>query len=249
MELPPDTVINTNGAGDSFTAGFLIATLLRHTGMTVQVRNVSEIVSYAGSATGSVMESVSEHDDDVTDLSVDLDPTPVQSSPSKKKLTPYMLYMRENYVSLKAQCNDDKKAIFSKCHEMWENETDDVKVLYERKANEEMEEQHEKEQKEQELQQELKIFDDQHNKVDDDLSSTDESHRKRYMNDPMEEINEDENRNLYLANKALNLESAAQFASLVAAHHIDVSTRDLDHLDISTLLERSMIFPHGLEEI
>eukprot|EP00978_Attheya_sp_CCMP212_P028266 scaffold97246_cov51-Attheya_sp.AAC.3 len=232
MELPPDTVINTNGAGDSFTAGFLIATLLRHT----------------GSATGSVMEGVSEQDNDVTDLSMELDPTPAQSSPSKKKLTPYMLYMRENYVSLKAQCNDDKKAIFSKCHELWESETDEVKVLYERKAKEEMEEQHEKEQKEQELQQELKLFDDQNNKVDDDLSST-ESHQKRYMNDPIEEINEDENRNLYLANKALNLESAAQFASLVAAHHIDVSTRDLDHLDISTLLERSMIFPHGLEEI
>ena len=52
-----------------------------------------------------------------------------------------------------------------------------------------------------------------------------------------------------MANRALNLESAAQFATLVAAYHIDVSTRDSDHLDVGSLLERSMFIPSGLEEI
>ena len=56
-------------------------------------------------------------------------------------------------------------------------------------------------------------------------------------------------RNLFLANRSLNLETAAQFACLVAANHIDASTRDLPHLDINSLLERSMFSPHGLEEI
>jgi hypothetical protein len=56
-------------------------------------------------------------------------------------------------------------------------------------------------------------------------------------------------KNVYMTNRALNLESAVQFASLVAAHHIDVGTRDLTHLDVARLLERSLIFPEGLEEI
>jgi hypothetical protein len=50
-------------------------------------------------------------------------------------------------------------------------------------------------------------------------------------------------------NRSLNLESAIQFASLVAAYHIDVSTRDRSHIDVSQLIARAMVFPSNLEEI
>jgi hypothetical protein len=40
-------------------------------------------------------------------------------------------------------------------------------------------------------------------------------------------------RNLYMTNRSLNLESAVQSATLVAAYHIDVTTRDLPHIDVS----------------
>ena len=121
MQLPPGTVINSNGAGDSFTSGLLVASMLRHTGMTVPIRN----------------------EDGMDELLPAKSRSPPQKARSpnntKKKLTPYTLYMRENYVSLKKQCHDDKKAIFTKCHEMWENENDEVKSMYERKALEENE--------------------------------------------------------------------------------------------------------------
>mmetsp|Transcript_16618 Transcript_16618/g.25418 ORF Transcript_16618/g.25418 Transcript_16618/m.25418 type:complete len:134 (+) Transcript_16618:1-402(+) len=133
--------------------------------------------------------------------------------------------MRENYMSLKTQCNDDKKAIFSKCHEMWEQETDDVKAAYEKKAEDEME------------------VTEWSIKMEYDLSALDTPRQNKTTSSPFGD------RNIYMANRALNLESAAQFASLVALYHIDTSTRDSTHLDVSTLLERAMIFPHGLEEI
>jgi hypothetical protein len=56
-------------------------------------------------------------------------------------------------------------------------------------------------------------------------------------------------KNVYMTNRALNLESAVQFASLVAAHHVDVSTRDELHIDVSRLSDRSLIIQEGLEEI
>merc|ERR1711865_160223 len=49
-----------------------------------------------------------------------------------KKATAYTLYMKENYVTLKQQCKDDKKAIFTRCHEMWERESTEVKNMHER---------------------------------------------------------------------------------------------------------------------
>ena len=52
-------------------------------------------------------------------------------------MTPYRLYMKEHYVSLKAQCDDDKRAIFAKCHEMWEDEPEHVKEQYARMVEEE----------------------------------------------------------------------------------------------------------------
>jgi len=163
---------------------------------------------------------------------------PARNSPTPKKLTPYQLYMRENYVSLKKQCQDDKKAIFTKCHEMWENESEDVKALYERKAEEDY--------AVQESETSMRLVDDM-----DTLDAASPNRAEAYGSDDDDDDDDEEfeRTNMYLTNRALNLESAVQFASLVAVHHIDVSTRDLQHLDIIRLLERSMIFPHGLEEI
>eukprot|EP00552_Chaetoceros_brevis_P000126 CAMPEP_0197740874 /NCGR_PEP_ID=MMETSP1435-20131217/25541_1 /TAXON_ID=426625 /ORGANISM="Chaetoceros brevis, Strain CCMP164" /LENGTH=107 /DNA_ID=CAMNT_0043330721 /DNA_START=51 /DNA_END=374 /DNA_ORIENTATION=- len=56
-------------------------------------------------------------------------------------------------------------------------------------------------------------------------------------------------RNLHLANQPMNLETAAQFASLVAARHIDMSTRNLTHVNINRIREESSVSAHGLEEI
>lgn len=188
-----------------------MASMLRHTGMTVPIRNEA----------GKDEEMPSR---------IQSPPNKARSPPNKRKLTPYTLYMRENYVMLKQQCNDDKKAIFSKCHEMWENETDLVKSMYERKALEENEADAENEIS-------IRVMDDM-----EALDSTQQLHSPSHESD-------DNPRNLYMTNRSLNLESAVLFASLVAAYHIDMSTRDRKHIDMLQLLERSMVFPTGLEEI
>lgn len=211
LQLPPGTIINSNGAGDSFTAGLLVASMLRHTGMTVPIRN---------------------EDGKDEELPSRVQSPPQKRSPTnKKKLTPYTLYMRENYVSLRKQCQDDKKAIFSKCHEMWENESEEVKSMYERKAVEE----NEADATENEMS----------NRVMDDMEALDST---QLLTSPSHDLDENP-RNLYMTNRSLNLESAVLFASLVAAYHIDMSTRDRKHIDMLQLLERSMVFPTGLEEI
>lgn len=212
VALPEGTAINTNGAGDSFTAGLLVASMLRHTGMTVPVEEKAEAPTKgprsrkAGELTAGAQKN--------------------------KQLTPYSLYMREHYVSLKAQLNDDKKAIFSKCNEMWEAEDDTIRSLYERRAAEE------------------------------NANNTDANDAGRSVLDDMEMMDSTFNveastvpksvtspRNLYMTNRSLNLESAVQLASLVASYHINVATRDQTHLDISRLLERAMVVPSQLEEI
>lgn len=220
VELPDGTVLNGNGAGDSFTAGFVVAAMLRHTGMTVPTFNF---------------------DTEMTKKSV-ASPDFKKRSPrntKKKMLTPYTLYMRENYVSLKTQMNDDKKAIFSKCHEMWEREAEDVKALFERRAFEENDE---------DSQNEMSLVMDA---LDDlDIQSTvppklDTSSGSAFAT--MDAVSSP--RNLYMTNRSLNLESAVQFASLVAAYHIDVATRDCSHIDVSQLVERSLVVSSSLEEI
>jgi len=45
----------------------------------------------------------------------------------------------------------------------------------------------------------------------------------------------------------LNLESAAQVAAAVAAHHVNVTTRDLEHLDLNEIL--ASLFPSTQAEI
>ena len=172
--------------------------------------------------------------------------------------------MKEHYVSLKAQCDDDKRAIFTKCHEMWENEPDHVKEQYARKVEEE-----------------ASAAAMLEGTGSDDRSAVSENDTETSFSrtfdaataagaylarheeggtattptivprgnstDEDGELGNSPNR--FMANRALNLESAAQFATLVAAYHIDVSTRDNDQLDLSSLLERSMIVPDGLQEI
>lgn len=216
VELPAATVINSNGAGDAFTSGLLVASILRHTGMTVKPSD---------DASGKHPKSSASSFD-----TLDLEQRLASPKP-KRKLTPYALYMRENYMTLKRQCNDDKKAIFSMCHEMWEEETEDVKALYERRALEE---------------EDLESTDDSRRVLDDmeALDSTDKPVSQHQTTDAATIP-----RNLYMTNRSLNLESAAQFASLIAAYHIDISTRDRPHIDVSTLLERSLVIPSGLEEI
>jgi pfkB family carbohydrate kinase len=215
VELPEDAILNGNGAGDSFLAGFLVASMLRHTGMTVPVNEPN--VSPKG----------------------DLVPANEPSAPSlrvstKKKLTPYTLYMREHYLSLKTQLNDDKKAIFSRCHEMWENETDDVRSLYERRAFEENE-----------------VDSNDNNEMSIAMETLDSTLKvdtalKSSSSEPPTVASP---RNLYMTNRSLNLESAVQFASLVAAFHVDTATRDRTHIDVGNLLDRAMIVPSRLEEI
>lgn len=121
-ELSPGTVINSNGAGDAFTAGFLVATLLRHTGMTVPPRTPSKDRNHESST-------------ELRDIS-----SP-KGSPRipRKKLTGYTMYIQEKYSARKVNPVDDKTVVFAKCHEMWEGEADEVKALYERMAEEENE--------------------------------------------------------------------------------------------------------------
>jgi hypothetical protein len=155
--------------------------------------------------------------------------SPASPNLQKKRLTPYTLYMRENYVTLKTILHDDKKAIFTKCHEMWETESEDVKSLYERKALEENEEGSQNEMS-------IKVMDAM--ETLDSTLKVDMSHHG--LSSP---------RNMYMTNRSLNLESAVQFASLVAAYHIDVSTRDRPHIDVSQLVDRAMVVSTRLEEI
>lgn len=215
--LPPDTVINSNGAGDSFTCGLLVAAMLRHTGL-------DNIVESPSSPLGKEQPSRE------VDVSMEsLDALSIGSNSSvTKKLTPYSLYMREKYVALKSQSSDDKKKIFLKCHDMWEKESDEIKEMYARKCNEELEVQ---------------------KPLADTSTAKDIAHFLSSSSDDTATMRVSPTRNLHLANQPMNLQTAAQFASLVAARHVDMSTRDMTHLNINRIREQSTASPHGLEEI
>ena len=268
LELPPGTRINTNGAGDSFTSGLLVAALLRHTGLTIPTdRSIQSSIQGAYSDDGTPLSPTpSALSFSSPSGASQQQPALTSPSPSKNqgKMTPYRMYMKEHYVSLKAQCDDDKRAIFTKCHEMWENEPDHVKEQYARKVEEEASAA---------AMLEAAGSDDRsavsENDTETSFSRTFDAaaaagaylarHEEGGIaatptivprgNSADEDSELANSPNRFMANRALNLESAAQFATLVAAHHIDVSTRDNDHLDLSSLLERSMIVPDGLQEI
>ena len=54
----------------------------------------------------------------------------------------------------------------------------------------------------------------------------------------------------FTAGWLVNLESAAQFANLIAAYHVDVTTRDRSHIDENQLIDLTMIvISNRLEEI
>ena len=131
-------------------------------------------------------------------------------------------------MALKRQYNDDKRVIFSKCHEMWLNEAPGVKAMYERMAREENEEEG------------IDLSKMTFPEVEAETSVSFEA-EAAYVDGSF--INAE------MVNQALSLESAVQFASQVAARHVDVSTRDLESLDVSTLLGQAEIFPTGPQEI
>lgn len=217
--LPYGAEINSNGAGDSFTAGLLVATMLRHTGINITVESSSPTKS---SPTKTLSPEGEEEQN--LDHSIDsLDGLSVGSGSTGKKLTPYSLYMRENYIALKSQCSDDKKSIFSQCHEMWENCEEEVKQMYERRCKEELE-------------------------IGKETPNTPTA-KDVSTKSPKKTPVQDRSTNLHLVNQPMNLETAIQFASLVAARHIDTSTRDFTHLNINRIREQSTASPHGLEEI
>jgi len=268
LDLPPGTRINTNGAGDSFTAGLLVAALLRHTGLTVPNERSVQTSFQGGTYTdeGTPLSPTTPSAVSFSSPSgPSQQPSPFKSpSPSKPqgKMTPYRMYMKEHYVSLKAQCDDDKRAIFTMCHEMWEAEPNHVKEQYARKVDEEASAA---------AMLDATGSDDRSSVSDNDTdtsftrtfdaaaaagayltkheAATTPAMVPRGAKEEEEDSELANSPNRFMANRSLNLESAAQFATLVAAHHINVRTRDSDHLDLSSLLERSMIVPDGLQEI
>ena len=120
---------------------------------------------------------------------------------------------------------------------MWENESADVKALYARKAAEENENGGRP--------------NDDHRLISSRDSEDSDANRSvqsgggssAYGSSPSKQ------RNLYMTNRSLNLESAVQFATLVAAQHIDMNMRELPHIDINQLLQRAITHHNGLEEI
>lgn len=198
-ELPPGTRLNTNGAGDSFTAGLLVAAMLRNSGY----KSKSTTPSSSVPRTPNARESS-------------------QQKRAPKKMTPYTLYMKEKYVSLKNIFNNDKKAIFATCNEMWEKESPEVKKLYERRALDN-----------EDTGSTVSGASWSASDFSDPASRADVG--QEYADPPLELPDEDDN-------GALSLEAAIQFASMVAGNHVNVETRDMKQLDSVKLLERAAIF-------
>jgi HMG (high mobility group) box len=144
-----------------------------------------------------------------------------QSKRTPKKMTPYTLYMKEKYVSLKSQYNDNKKAIFAKCHEMWEKESPEVKKQYERRVSDN-----------EEVGSNVSGASWSASDFSDPTSGAAPS--QEYGDPPLEPLQSE--------NESLSLESAIQFAGLVAANHVSVETRELKQLDSGKLLQKAAIF-------
>jgi len=214
--IPKDTPLNTNGAGDAFTSGLLVASMLRHTGKIVPTTPKTPVAD----------ETPQKKEDSSAAKSSRF------AKGSGKKMTPYTLYMKENYVMLKQQCKDDKKAIFTRCHEMWESESEEVKGMYERMVKEEYEDAGS------EISGSGMSDTDLEGLEVSNLSSPDSGSAVQYKVEQTE-------------NASLNLESAIMFANLVAAHHVDTTTRGRKSLDLGRLLENSIVSlsPAGPGEI
>lgn len=239
--LPQGTALNTNGAGDSFTAGLLLAALLRRTGR----RRPSFVWSHDDPITA--IAAPRRDDDDGGDD--DRPPAPPPTSPARSTtsasvssasstLTPYTLYMREKYVGLRAQCDGDRKAVFARCHQMWENESEEVRAMYARRCEEEREE----EQKHRAAAAGTEPTGSPRRQgtpprrrpreTDDETVAETHGHDRRRDHDESDSKSD--------SSDTLDLESAARFAGLVASRHIDVSARDAVHVDVTELLRRAM---------
>jgi myo-inositol-1-phosphate synthase len=197
--LPKGTRINTNGAGDAYTSGLLVASMLRHTGK-IALEGTSEMQEPGRQESPQKMEDQKGN-----------------SSPAKK-MTPYTLYMKENFVMLKQECAGDKKAIFTMCHEMWENESEEVKAMYQRMVKEEYDH----------VETSTAIMND---------TSLDVLDSKM----PVRDYNEVQFNQKQGANDGLSLESAVQLAGFIAACHVDMSTRDLEQLNVAELIQQSIM--------
>ena len=109
---------------------------------------------------------------------------------------------------------------------MWENESDEVKGMYERMVKEEYSNENDTG---------SEVLSDtslDYLEVSDLTSSA--AKQSSSGNDVRFEIDQTEN-------ACLNLESAIQFAGLTAAYHVDTSTRDLNSLDLGSLLDASIV--------
>lgn len=226
-ELPPGTVINSNGAGDAFTAGLVVSAMLRHTGFITPANDDRALTKPLLSDNNTTILTTSSLNDTTTVV-----------------ITPYILYVQEKCLMLK-DTFENKKDFFAKCHDMWENESKEVKEVFKRRCNDE-------------IGGTSAGVDCSNN---NSISSTSVGILPQSFNDNYEGKGEHYERerennseamiskNMLLANSSLNLETAAQFASLVAANHVSIKTRDLLYLDITSLLERSMSPRAGLVEV
>lgn len=187
-------------------SGLLVAAMLRHTGMDLPPTPTRK--EEVGRATEEPI-------------------TPPRTTSPGKKVTPYSLYMREHYVSLKQQYLDDKKAIFERCHQMWEHETPDVKYMFERMAREENEEP----------------------SSNANANALDMMSDAGVLQSQMSDSHDDTVARHYSTDESLSLESAVTFAGLVASHHVDMSTRNLAQLDVHKLIEKAAVFSHPGREL
>lgn len=109
---------------------------------------------------------------------------------------------------------------------MWENESDEVKGMYERMVKEEYSNENDTG---------TEVLSDtslDYLDASDLPSST--AYTSSSGSDVRFQIDQTEN-------ACLNLESAIQFAGLTAAYHVDTSTRDLNSLDLRSLLDASIV--------
>lgn len=147
-----------------------------------------------------------------------------QKHSSTKKVTPYTLYMKEKYVALKNQYSNDKKKIFAKCHELWEKESPNVKKEYERRVND----------NEEVASNVSGASWSASDFSDPTIPLSTPGSRAKEFGDPIQAFD--------TASQTLSLESAIQFASMIAANHVNADTRDLKQLDCESLLKNTVIF-------
>ena len=266
--LPGGVRFNSPETGDAFVAGILVAALLRRTNLVLPSREWASIGDVLKVTVATNTGRGNERQNTQSKAWQQATSSETQSPPAvatKKRLTPYTLYIREHYMSLKAKCKDDRKAIFSKCHEMWENESDEIKIMYERKTAEELEgvampantrvtsvkngkgvpsirAQYQGDEKWTNRQvagslTNIEVAGKNSNVSEKDSSGNGASSDRREGSKGQRQDGCPIN-----VNEPLDLESAVRFACLVASYHDTVITEDENRLDLGELLERAMTY-------